>query len=138
MKEYAFRLQRGEDLKVSIEKYVKEKNIKAGVIISCVGCLYKSVIRNAGGKESIVIDKDVEIVSVTGTLSLDGCHIHLAVSDEELKTYGGHLKDGCLVNTTVEIILLELDNYTFKREMDNKTGYKELVISDLNNQGTIH
>ena len=138
MKEHAFRLQRGEDLKVSIEKYVKENNIKAGVIISCVGCLYKSVIRNAGGKESIVIDKNVEIVSVTGTLSLDGCHIHIAVSDEELKTYGGHLKDGCLVNTTAEIVLLELGNYTFKREIDNKTEYKELVISDLDNQGTIH
>lgn len=42
------------------------------------------------------------------------------------------------MNTTAEIVLLELGNYTFKREIDNKTGYKELVISDLDNQGTIH
>jgi len=131
MKEHAIRLQKGEDLKVSIEKYIKEKNIKAGAIISCVGCLYKSVIRNAGGKDSITLDKDVEIVSVTGTLSEEGCHIHIAVSDEELNTYGGHLKDGCLVNTTAEIVLLELEEYNFKREMDEKTGYKELVIKKI-------
>ena len=128
MKEFAFRLQRGDDLKLSIEKYVEENNIRAAIIVSCVGCLYKSVIRNAGGIETITLDKNVEIVSVTGTLSLDGCHIHIAVADEDLKTYGGHLKDGCLVNTTAEIVLLELSNYEFKREMDTKTGYKELLI----------
>lgn len=97
--------------------------------MSAVGCLYKAVIRNAGGKDSITLEKDVEIVSLTGTISLNGCHIHISVSDEELKTYGGHLKEGCLVNTTVEVVILEFDNYTFTRELDDKTGYKELVIN---------
>lgn len=132
MREHVFRLQKGDDLKLSIEKYVKEHYIKAGVIVSAVGCLYKSVIRNAGGKDLITVEKDVEIVSITGTLSLDGCHIHISVSDEDLRTYGGHLKDGCLVNTTAEIVLLEFENFVFKREMDNKTGYKELVKSEEN------
>jgi len=131
MKEHAFRLQKGEDLKLSIERYVEENGIKAGVIVSCVGCLYKSVIRKADGRNSVTLDRDVEIVSVTGTLSLDGCHIHLSVSDEELRTYGGHLKVGCLVETTAEIVLLELGNYIFRRKMDSKTGYKELEISRL-------
>ena len=130
MKEHIFRLQKGDDLKLSIEKYIEENKIKAGTILSCVGCLYKTVIRNAGGVDSIVLEKNVEIVSITGTLSLDGCHIHIAVSDEDLKTYGGHLKDGSLVNTTVEIVILELENYVFKRVMDDKTGYKELIINN--------
>ena len=129
MKEHIFRLQKGDDLKLSIEKYVDTNDIKAGIIITCVGCLYKAVIRNAGGIDSIIIEKDVEIVSITGTLSLDGCHIHMVVSDEELKTYGGHLKDGCLVNTTAEIVILEFDDYIFKRVIDEKTGYKELVVN---------
>ena len=128
MKEHAFRLQKGQDLKLELEKYVKYNKIKAGVIVSCVGCLYQAVIRNAGGKECIKLEKDVEIVSITGTFSIDGCHIHIAVSDEELNTYGGHLKDGCLINTTAEIVILELEDYTFSREMDEKTGYKELVV----------
>lgn len=131
MKEHAFRLQKGQDLKLELEKYVKDNKIKAGVIVSGVGCLYQAVIRNAGGKECIKLEKDVEIVSITGTFSIDGCHIHIAVSDEELNTYGGHLKDGCLINTTAEIVILELEEYTFSREMDEKTGYKELVVKKL-------
>ena len=131
MKEHAFRLTKGQDLKIELEKYIEENNIKAGVILSCVGCLYEAVIRNAGGKECIKLEKDVEIVSATGTFSTDGCHIHISVSDEELNTYGGHLKDGCLVNTTAEVVILELGSYSFTREMDDSTGYKELVVNKI-------
>lgn len=130
MKEHAFRLHKGQDLKLELEKYVKNNGIKAGVIVSCVGCLDEAVIRNAGGVESVKLNKKLEIVSVTGTFSVDGCHIHIAVSDENLNTYGGHLKDGCIVNTTAEVVILELENYLFTREMEESTGYKELVIKE--------
>ena len=133
MKQHAFRLKRGTDLLLAIEEYVNKNNITAGTIVCCVGCLYKAVIRDAGGKDTVTLDMDVEIVSITGTLSPDGCHIHISVSDKDLKTYGGHLMPGCLVNTTAEIVLLELDDYSFKREMDNETGYKELVIEKSQN-----
>lgn len=69
-----------------------------------------------------------EIVSITGTLSTDGVHIHISVSDEEGNTIGGHLKDGCIINTTAEVCLLEFENIKFLREFDNNTGYKELII----------
>lgn len=130
MKTYAFRLTKGEDLKVCIEKFVVEHQIQAGVILSSVGCLDKAVIRNAGGVECMTIQKPLEICQVDGTLSVDGCHLHITVSDETLKTYGGHLKDGCIVNTTAEVVLLELDHYKFTRQMDSATGYKELVIQE--------
>lgn len=131
MKEHVFRLTRGNDLKLSIEKYCEDNKIQAGAILSCVGCLSEAVIRNASGVKCIKIDKDIEIVSITGTVSQNGCHIHISVSDEELKTYGGHLKDGCIVNTTAEVVIIELGNYKFDRTMDENTGYKELTISEL-------
>jgi uncharacterized protein len=129
MQEYAFRLTKGEDLNKSIEKYTEENNIKAGVILSGVGCLFEAVIRDASGVNCVTLKQKLEIVSLIGTLSLDRCHIHISVSDENLKVYGGHLKDGCLVNTTAEIVIFELDSYTFNREMDEETGYNELVIT---------
>ena len=128
MKSYAIRLQKGMDLKNEIQKLVQEKQIKAGVVLSGVGCLEKAQIRDASGVTVKQINKNVEIVSLMGTLSLDGCHIHISVSDEDLATYGGHLKDGCIVNTTVELVIEELEDLEFKREMDKNTGYKELVI----------
>lgn len=129
MKEHAFRLCKGDDLKKAIEDYAEDNNIKAGIVLSCVGCLYKTVLRSADGKSIITLEKDMEIVSITGTLSSNGSHIHIAVSDEELRTYGGHLKNGCLVNTTAEVVLVELTEYGFKREMDHETGYEELVVT---------
>lgn len=36
---YAFRLKPGEDLREGIEKLVKEKDIKAGWVVTCAGSL---------------------------------------------------------------------------------------------------
>lgn len=133
MKIHAFRLTKGMDLKKSIEQYVVNNKIKSGVILSAVGCLYQVCLRTADGKTVKTINEDCEIVSATGTLSIDGCHIHISVSDVNLRTIGGHLKDNCLVNVTAEIVLAEFNEYNFSREFDENTGYKELVIKEINN-----
>lgn len=130
MKSYVARFTKGMDLKVALESFCKEHKIKAGVIVCCVGCLDQARLRNAGGKDVITLLQPLEIVSITGTVSVNGCHIHISVSDEELKTYGGHLKKGCLINTTAEVVVLGFDDYKFERKMDVKTGYKELVIHE--------
>ena len=133
MKIHAFRLTKGMDFKKSIEQYVVDKKIKSGVILSAVGCLYQVCLRTADGVTVKTINEDHEIVSVTGTLSVDGCHIHVSLSDRNLKTIGGHLKDNCLVNSTAEIVLAEFDELKFTREFDEGTGYKELVIKEMQN-----
>ena len=130
MKIHAFRLTKGMDLKKSIEQYVVDHKIKSGVILSAVGCLYQVCLRTADGVTVKQINEDHEIVSATGTLSMDGCHIHVSLSDVNLKTIGGHLKDNCLVNVTAEIVLGEFDEFEFTREFDETTGYKELVIKE--------
>lgn len=131
MKIHALRLTRGMDLKKSIEQYVIDKNIKSGVVLSAVGCLYQICLRAAGGKIVKTINGEYEIVSITGTLSMEGCHIHISASDVDLKTIGGHLKDNCLIDTTAEIVLAEFDEYVFSREFDENTGYKELTIKEI-------
>ena len=130
MKIHAFRLTKGMDLKKSIEQYVVDHKIKSGVILSAVGCLYQVCLRTADGVTVKQINEDHEIVSATGTLSMDGCHIHVSLSDVNLKTIGGHLKYNCLVNVTAEIVLGEFDEFEFTREFDESTGYKELVIKE--------
>lgn len=129
MKTHAFRLTKGQDLKKEIVKYCKEKEIKAGYVACCVGCVDELNIRLAGGVSFLHNKDDYEIVSMTGTLSKDGVHIHASFSDVTGKTIGGHLSDGCIVNTTAEIILVECEEYCFKREYDESTGYKEIVMS---------
>lgn len=124
---HCFRLTKGMDLKKEIEEYSIRNHI-SGVILCCVGCLNKLTIRLADGKSILEKEEPFEIVSVTGTLSEDGVHIHISVSDKEGNTIGGHLKDGCIVNTTAEICFIEFDNLKFKRVYDEETGYNELVV----------
>ena len=121
------RLTREMDLKKEIEKYAIDNNI-SGVILCSVGCLNNLVIRLADGESILKREGNFEIVSVTGTLSPDGVHIHISVSDNAGNTIGGHLKDGCIVNTTAEVCLLIFDNIKFSREYDEATGYDELVV----------
>ena len=126
MKQITKRLKPCEDLRVEIEKLVKDNNARAGVVLSLVGSLSKASLRLADGKKVKSWDKPFEIVSGTGTVSVNGCHIHIAISDEDGNVFGGHLKEGCVVNTTAEIVLLVFPDMEYKRVFDEETGYDEL------------
>lgn len=122
------RLNHGEDLKKGIIDITKQNKLTSGIIICMVGSLNSATLRMAD--ENIKTFKGpFEIVSAEGTISADGIHVHIAVSDAEGHVIGGHLKRGCIINTTAEICILN-SNRSLKRVFDPKTGYKELVIDD--------
>lgn len=125
---YAFRLKPGEDLQAGIEKIVKDNNIKAGWIATCVGSLTEYSIRFANQPDSSGGSGHFEIVSLVGTLSTNGSHIHISISDSTGKTIGGHLMPGCKIYTTAEIVLQADSHFEFARENDGTTPWKELQI----------
>lgn len=125
---HCFRLTRGEDLYLAIEGYARSHGIAAGAVVSGVGCVSRWEVRDASGVTVRQGYEDVEIVSLMGTVSAAGCHLHVSFSREDLSVFGGHLRPGCIVNTTAEIVLLELPGLSFAREPDPVTGYDELLI----------
>lgn len=127
MKIHVLRLISNQDLKLSIEKYIKENQIQAGIILTCVGSLKKATIRLAEEKIKN-FNKKFEILSLTGTLSLDGLHLHISLADKKGRAIGGHLKEKCLINTTAEIVIAEITEFNFERKYDQDTGYKELIF----------
>ena len=131
MKAYAVRLKRGKDLLKSIESFCVENKVKAGVILSGVGCVIKGCVRDASGVTIVDIDEPMEIVSLMGTVSEKRCHLHISFAKEDLSVVGGHLVDGCIINTTCELVIGELENYRYEVEFDEETGYDELVIRSL-------
>ena len=128
MKTITKRLSPGQDLREEIEKLVADNKIEAGALLSIVGSLSKVTLRIAGGKTVKSWEGLYEIVSGTGTISLRGCHIHISAADVDGKTIGGHLKKGCVIKTTAEIVLLSFPDTKYNRLPDKKTGYDELVI----------
>jgi len=119
-----------QDLRVAIETYVKQMQIKAGYVITAVGSLQQACIRLASAQSVANVSEKFEIVSLIGTLSLEGIHLHIALANDRGKTIGGHVLAGCIVYTTVELVLGEALNCGFHRAYDEKTGYKELSISE--------
>ena len=122
------RLRRGDDLLLEIERLAREESIAAGVVLSAVGCVSRAVLRDASGVTVRTVDEPCEIVSLNGTVSAVRCHLHLALSKEDLSTVGGYLMPGCIINTTCELVLARLDGWRFGVEQDAQTGYDELVF----------
>ncbi len=125
---HCIRLKRGEDLMGSIKALCREKNIHAGVVLSGVGCILRGRVRDASGVNIREIKEHCEIVSLNGTVSAQRCHIHIALSKEDLSTIGGHLCEGCIVNTTCELVIGELPGIEYGVEEDPETGYDELIF----------
>ena len=128
---YAFRLKPGQDLKQEIQKLVDEKQIKAGWISTCAGSLTIYNIRFANQPNGSSDSGHFEIVSLTGTVSSNGSHLHISISDSTGKTIGGHLMDGCKIYTTAEIVILSSNEFVFKREKDGTTPWDELQIEEV-------
>jgi uncharacterized protein len=125
---HVLRLLPGNDLRLSIENFVNENEITAGWIVTCVGSLTTYSIRFAKKKNSSNGNGYFEIVSLAGTLSVNGCHLHISIAGETGKVIGGHLMHGCKIYTTAEIVLVESGKYIFTREKDDDTGWKELKV----------
>ena len=128
---HCIRLKRGEDLMDSIKKLCAEKQIHGGIVLSGVGCISSGRVRDASGVRIREIAEHCEIVSLNGTVSAKRCHIHIALSKEDLSTIGGHLCSGCIVNTTCELVIAELPGVCYDVEADEETGYDELIFQSV-------
>lgn len=128
MKVYVLRLRPGQDLTKQINKFVIANNIRAGVIVSCVGSLRQASLRLANKDDITTYTDKFEIVSLVGTVEPNGGHLHMALSDGTGKTIGGHVEDGNLIYTTAEIIIGDLTALKFVREHDPDSTYEELII----------
>jgi predicted DNA-binding protein with PD1-like motif len=125
---FAYRLNPNDDLKQKLFEFTKIHEINSGILLSCVGSLKKAALRLADANKILKMDKKFEIVSCMGTLCTQGLHLHISISDNTGKTFGGHLLDGNIINTTAEIIIGTAENFIFKRKYDSTTGFKELKI----------
>lgn len=128
MEIFTVRLHPGEDLFESIGSLVHAKNIQAGCVLACVGSLTIAVLRLANRSEHNTFEGYFEIVSLTGTVSVNGSHLHIAISNGDGVTLGGHLVPGCKIYTTAEIVLAVFPEAIYRREPCAQSGYDELVV----------
>mmetsp|Transcript_43035 Transcript_43035/g.124465 ORF Transcript_43035/g.124465 Transcript_43035/m.124465 type:complete len:157 (-) Transcript_43035:2742-3212(-) len=142
MQTHAIRIGSGEDLVSSIlhaaKSAMEKTNAQSAMMITAVGSLESATLRmaNAGRPSSTETcsneikewNERLEILSIVGTFSADGGkHLHMAVSDKNGNVFGGHVIDGKIF-TTLELVIGTIDTVAFTREIDEKTGFDELVV----------
>lgn len=107
------KLEKGEDVLETLNTIVEKENIEAGFFTG-IGALnkVKMGIFIEGKYEEIIIEDELEIVSLLGNVSLkDGkpfVHAHIIVSKRDGSAFGGHLLPGSIISVTCEVFLIKL------------------------------
>ncbi|KVD04712.1 DNA-binding protein [Burkholderia ubonensis] len=128
MQTYPLRLSPGDDLRDSIVDALRQRKWPAAFVLQGIGILSIAQLRFAGAEVSVTLRGDLEILTLAGSVSPDGAHLHASVSDAVGQVFGGHVASGCTVRTTAEILLVLLSGFRFSRELDAATGFRELVV----------
>ena len=132
MKPYILRLKPNQDIKLELLKYAQERNIKTASIVSAVGSVSSMKVRIADGKTIVSDTHNREVLSLSGTLINGKIHAHIGAISTSMDVFGGHLMEGCIVHTTMEITLLDLsEDVQAERIFDSETGYDELNVIDI-------
>ncbi|RFP20340.1 DNA-binding protein [Duganella sp. BJB488] len=129
MQTLALRLDPGDDLRAALAAALRASGHAAGFVLQGIGSLSVAQLRYAGQPQPDTLRGDLEILTLAGSLSADGAHLHMSVSDAQGRVLGGHVCAGCVVRTTAELLLGLLPGQRFTRELDPRTGYPELKIS---------
>lgn len=124
MKALPLRIGPDEDLRSALEARAGD----AGFVIAGIGSLHVAALRFAGRKDAQAMEGPLEILTLSGSLSKDGAHLHMSVSDRDGRVFGGHVAKGCIVRTTAEVLIASLTGFRFSRETDPRSGFPELVV----------
>ncbi|KAM9355067.1 bifunctional protein GlmU-like [Pholidichthys leucotaenia] len=129
---HVLRLGPGQELLESLWAFVQERGLRAPFVITCVGSVTTATLRLADAtventNKVLRLSGHFEIVSLVGTLNPDP-HLHISLSDSEGRTLGGHVLGDLRVFTTAEVVIGDALELEFSREMDERTGFPELLV----------
>lgn len=133
------------DLLLALEEIASREEVRAGIILSCVGSLKKATLRQLKMFPKdlpptdrqrlfrVVEKRPLEILAVSGNISRQSgrlvVHAHIVVSavlDEEIIVFGGHLTRGNIAYLLVEVAIAELEGIEMVRLPHPSRGTSEL------------
>lgn len=123
---HILRIDPGEDLLESIERFLREADIRQAVVLGGYGTLAAYHVHwvmhnriptdNAFGRG----EGGIEILSMNG-LVVDGKpHVHMTLSTQ-VGAFGGHLEPGCIAYVLCEVFFAEVEGVTL--------GYRRVPVA---------
>ena len=104
MQPLPLKLAPGSDLRLSLEELAQRDGI-SGFVLGVVGNLTKASFQCPGQAEPTVLEGDLEVITLNGTFSPEGVHLHLSLSDGACQVWGGHLEPGTIVQKGVDLLV---------------------------------
>ena len=104
MRPLPLKLGPGSDLRRSLEQLAIEQGA-SGFVLGVVGNLSRAAFQCAGRSGPTILEGDLEIITLQGTVAPDGVHLHLSLSDSDCQVWGGHLEPGTLVLKGADLLV---------------------------------
>lgn len=101
-------LEPGADVRLSLEQMARQQQA-TGFVLSVVGNLSQAAFQCPGRQQPTVLRGELEIITLQGTLSPEGVHLHLSFSDPDCQVWGGHLEPGTLIMKGADLLVGLLD-----------------------------
>lgn len=109
MQTLPLKLAPGSDLRLSLEELAQRDGI-SGFVLGVVGNLTRASFQCPGQAEPTVLEGDLEVITLNGTFSPEGVHLHLSLSDGACQVWGGHLEPGTIVQKGVDLLIGVLEH----------------------------
>jgi predicted DNA-binding protein with PD1-like motif len=118
---WVVRIDPGEDVLKSLKNFIKEKDIRQGMIVMGYGTFSKVslhwVAHNRWPATNHYDDWEggIELMSMNGMIVDGEPHIHFTASTIA-GAFGGHLEEGCICYVLCEVGIVELEGPRMTRE----------------------
>jgi uncharacterized protein len=130
MRAVPLHLEAGSDVRRSLEQLALEHNA-GGFVLSVVGNLSQAAFACPGKSAPTVLAGELEIITLQGTISPDGVHLHLSFSDASCQVWGGHLEHGTLVLRGADLLVGLLSTGTSPAPIASVSSEPRVEIAGL-------
>ncbi len=127
MRSLPLKLAPGSDLRLTPEELARRAGI-SGFVLGVVGNLTQASFQCPGQANPTVLEGDLEVITLNGTLSPEGVHLHLSLSDGACQVWGGHLEPGTIVQKGVDLLIGVLEQRDNSPEQQSSTPRLEIAV----------
>lgn len=123
-KVWILRIDPGEDILLSIKKFIQDNNIVQGVVMMGYGTMAQVSLHWVTHNQFPPNNRydfwegGIEIMSINGMIVDGEPHLHFTAATPE-GAFGGHMEEGCICYVLCEVAIMELQGPKMVRESVN-------------------
>ena len=104
-----YNFSKGVDVYNSLNELPRDRNSTL-FLISAVGDLSKVSFKCPLNNKPVIFEKKLEIITLSGYIISNKSHLHISVSDENCRVFGGHLLSETVVLKSLDILIGVIPN----------------------------